>query len=56
MKVRVSFYEMYKNPEVEKIQDKEKFKFYVTEWLGVTYRATASICWNMLSSKQLDFD
>lgn len=26
------------------------------EWLGLVYRATASICWNMLSNGLLTFD
>lgn len=26
------------------------------EWLGLVYRATASICWNMLSNNLLTFD
>ena len=26
------------------------------EWLGLVYRATASICWNMLSNNLLNFD
>ena len=26
------------------------------EWVGLVYRATASICWNMLSNHLLTFD
>lgn len=26
------------------------------EWLGLVYRATASICWNMLSNHLLNFE
>jgi hypothetical protein len=27
-----------------------------SEWLGMVYRATASICWNMLLNNTLGFD
>ena len=27
-----------------------------SEWLGMVYRATASICWNMLVNNYLNFD
>jgi hypothetical protein len=27
-----------------------------SEWLGMVYRATASICWNMLLNNSLNFE
>lgn len=32
------------------------FKSNTTEWVGMVFRATASICWNMLYGGQLSFE
>lgn len=34
----------------------EKLKPKITEWLGMVFRATASICWNMLLNGSLNFE
>jgi hypothetical protein len=34
----------------------EEFKKKTTEWVGMVFRATASICWNMLYGGQLNFE
>ncbi len=34
----------------------ENLKSETAEWLGQVYRATASICWNMLINNYLNFD
>jgi hypothetical protein len=34
----------------------EELKQKTTEWVGMVFRATASICWNMLLGSQLNFE
>ena len=36
--------------------EKKEIMDITEEWLGLVYRATASICWNMLSNNLLTFD
>jgi hypothetical protein len=36
--------------------DFSELKIKTTEWLGLVYRATASICWNMLLNGFLNFE
>ena len=36
--------------------NKKELSQIAEEWLGLVYRATASICWNMLSNNLLNFD
>ena len=36
--------------------EKKELIHIAEEWLGLVYRATASICWNMLSNNLLNFD
>ena len=33
-----------------------ELKIETAEWLGMVYRATASICWNMLLNNYLSFE
>ena len=52
MKIAVEdIFNFYKGKGIE--QDIEKV---TEEWLGLVFRATASICWNMLSNNLLNFD
>jgi len=47
--------------KISDIVNKEEFKDEdlktpTAEWLGQVYRATASICWNMLLNNYLNFE
>ena len=49
----------FKIPDLVNLSDDSKMNELIsetTEWLGVVYRATASISWNMLSNAQLSFE
>ena len=44
-------------PDLTKIADDlTELRQETTEWLGMVYRATASICWNMLANAYLSFE
>lgn len=45
-----------KNDLTEKQIPFNELKLKTTEWVGMIFRATASICWNMLLGNQLNFD
>jgi transcriptional regulator len=34
----------------------KEWKAKITEWIGMVFRATASICWNMLLNDSLNFE
>lgn len=34
----------------------KEWKSKITEWIGMVFRATASICWNMLLNDSLNFE
>jgi hypothetical protein len=42
--------------QIKKITEEGDAFMLTRHWLGSVYRATASICWNLLSNHELSFD
>lgn len=55
MKVRFKIIDLMEKKEINKDLNMADFKSNTTEWVGMVFRATASICWNMLYGGQLSF-
>lgn len=55
MKVRFRIFDLLDSTDLEKQLPIALVKSKTTEWVGMVYRATASICWNMLLGGSLTF-
>jgi hypothetical protein len=56
MKIKIALEEIMEYYQLRKINDEGEASTLTRHWLGSVYRATASICWNLLSNHQLSFD
>jgi hypothetical protein len=46
----------FRIPDISEETSMVDLKLETAEWLGMVYRATASICWNMLLNNYLSFE
>jgi hypothetical protein len=54
VKVRFTIADLIGSKKLTEMDTKD-IKVVVTEWVGMVFRATASICWNMLVGNSLNF-
>jgi hypothetical protein len=55
-KVRFTISDLMDKDQIIANLQPEDLESKVTEWVGMVFRACASICWNMLQNKSLNFE
>jgi hypothetical protein len=56
LKIKIPLEEVMEYYKIKQINDEQEASTLMKHWLGNVYRATASICWNLLSNHELSLE